>query len=69
MCLLVIVSHFHKNGLQATNSNAKFYLITHPNSLTLFIYDDKPANSKTHLLAMMNFRLILSPLHLPVRAF
>ena len=34
MCLLVIVSYFHKNGLQATNSNAKFYLITHPAKFT-----------------------------------
>lgn len=38
MCLLVIVSHFHKNGLQATNSNAKFYLITHPAKFILAFY-------------------------------
>lgn len=33
MCLLVIVSYFYKNGLQATNSNAKFYLYNSPSKI------------------------------------
>lgn len=48
MCLLVIVSYFYKNGLQATNSNAKFYLYNLPSKIhsRFLFYDDKPANSR-----------------------